>query len=67
MPIIRKVIGVGGSKAVSIPRSWLELIERETGQKVTEVAMEVDRVLTISPILQKIKKTEAEGTGGPHA
>jgi antitoxin component of MazEF toxin-antitoxin module len=53
MPIIRKIIGVGASKAVSIPKSWLEYWERESGQKITEVAVEIDKVLTISPIFPK--------------
>jgi len=53
-PIIRKIIRVGASKAVSIPKSWLEYWERESGQKIIEVAVEVDRVLTISPILPKM-------------
>ena len=53
MPIIRKIIAVGTSKAVSLPKSWLEYLERESGQKITEVAVEVDNVLTISPIFPK--------------
>jgi len=53
MPIIRKVIRVGDSRAVSLPKSWLDLLERETGETVIEVKMEVDNVITISPILPK--------------
>lgn len=53
MPLIRKVIQVGTSKAVSLPKSWLELIERKTGKTIKEVAVEVDGVLTIQPILPK--------------
>jgi hypothetical protein len=41
------------SKAICLPKSWLDFFERETGQKITEVAVEVDRVLTISPIFEK--------------
>jgi hypothetical protein len=55
VPIIRKVIGVGASKAVSLPKSWIEFWERESGQKISEVTMEVDRVLTISPLFEKKK------------
>jgi len=58
MPIIRKIIQVGTSKAVSLPKSWLELIERETGKPVKEVAVEVNGVLTIKPILPKEKEPE---------
>jgi len=53
MPIIRKIIQVGTSKAVSLPKSWLELIERETGKPVKEVAVEVNGVLIIKPILPR--------------
>lgn len=44
---------MGDSKAVTIPKSWLELVERETGQKITEVAIEVDNALIVTPILPK--------------
>ena len=56
MPIIRKIIQVGTSKAVTIPKSWYEYWRRETGHDVTEVAIEVNRVLKISPILPAKKK-----------
>lgn len=53
-PIIRKIIDVGKtSKGVTLPKSWLENFERETGKKITEVAMEVNGSLTIQPILPK--------------
>ncbi len=53
MPIIRKVIQVGTSRAVSLPKSWLTLIERETGQPVKEVTMEVNGCLMIQAIKPK--------------
>ena len=56
MPIIRKVIQVGTSRAVCLPKSWLELIERETGKTIKEVAVEVNGVLTIQPIIPKNPK-----------
>jgi len=59
MPIIRKVIQVGGSKAVSIPKSWLEFWEKKHGVKITEVTIEVNGSLTIEPIIpEKKKETE---------
>jgi hypothetical protein len=59
MPIIRKIIEVGKtSKGVILPKSWLELIERETGKTVKEVTMEVDGCLTIQPILPKAGEFE---------
>ena len=53
MPIIRKVIQVGNSKAISLPKSWLLWLEREYGVEITEVIVEIDRFLTIQPILKK--------------
>jgi len=56
MPIIRKVITAGGSRAVTLPKSWLEYLEQKNGCKIEEVALEVDHVLTIKPIIATIKK-----------
>ena len=57
MPLIRKIISVGKtSQAVILPKSWLELIERETGKSIIEVAVEVNGVLTIQPIIPKKSK-----------
>jgi len=53
MPIIRKVVKVGDSKGVTIPKSWLDYIEKENEVEVREVAIEVDKVLIIKPILPK--------------
>ena len=53
LPIIRKVIQVGTSKAVTIPKSWFEYFKKETGVEINEVAIEVDRILKIIPILPK--------------
>ena len=57
MPIIRKVTTVGASRGITLPKSWLEWIERESGQEITEVTVEIDKVLTIQPVLNK-KKVE---------
>lgn len=54
MPLIRKIIDVGKtSKGVILPKSWLEYYEKETGEQIESVAMEVNRVLTIKPIFTK--------------
>ena len=54
MPIIRKVLDVGPtSKAVVLPKSWLEFYENKTGQKILEVAIEVNGKLTITPYFKK--------------
>ncbi len=53
-PLIKKIFKVGiASKAVIIPKSWLTYYEQQTGQKITELAMEVDRVLIVQPILSR--------------
>jgi len=60
MPIIRKVIQVGTSKAVSLPKSWLEYYEREIGKEIRLVAIEVDKKLEIVPYIPKEKEVPAE-------
>jgi antitoxin component of MazEF toxin-antitoxin module len=52
-PIIRKIMKLGCSKGITLPKSWLEFLERQYGSAIEEVAVEVDRVLIISPILPK--------------
>jgi len=56
MPIIRKIVQVGTSRAVIIPKSWLQFYEKQTGQPVTEVAVEVNKILKIKPILNNKKR-----------
>jgi len=65
MPIIRKVIEIGNSKAVCIPKSWFEYFENESGHKISEVTIEVNRVLKISPFIPKRKnaKKKADNRG----
>jgi len=54
MPIIRKVIPIGKtSRAVILPKSWLVYSENELGCKVEHVAIEVNRELRITPLVQK--------------
>jgi len=53
LPLIRKIVPIGGSRGITLPKSWLELIQREEGMEITEVAVEVDNVLTVKPILPK--------------
>jgi hypothetical protein len=51
MPIIRKVIAIGDSRGISLPKSWIDYLERQTGTKLKEVAIEVDGILRVSPII----------------
>ena len=54
MPIVRKIIDVGKtSKGVILPKSWLKYYEKEAGQRIKSVAMEVNKVITIKPIFAK--------------
>jgi antitoxin component of MazEF toxin-antitoxin module len=53
MPLIRNLVKFNTSRAVCLPVSLLEFIEREKGCDVIEVAVKVDKVLTISPIIPK--------------
>lgn len=60
MPIVRKVIEVGKtSRAVILPKSWLEYYEKEKGETIEEVTIEVNKILKIAPFLSKPKVKEA--------
>lgn len=56
MPIIRKISTHGDSRGVTLPASWLEYIERESGTTLKEVSMDVDSVITIKPVLDNKKE-----------
>ena len=59
MPIIRKIIEVGKtSRAVILPKSWLEFFEKESGNQINHVAIEVDKTLTIIPYVESKEKAE---------
>lgn len=49
MPLVRRVIRIGTSQAITIPPSWLREIEARTGQKVRELLMEVDGAIKVYP------------------
>lgn len=54
MPIIRKIIDVGKtSRAVIIPKSWLQYYEEQQGEPIEAVAIEVNKALQITPIIKK--------------
>lgn len=54
MPIIRKLLKVGPtSKAVVLPKTWLEFYEQESGKEINNVTMEVNEKLTIEPYTSK--------------
>jgi bifunctional DNA-binding transcriptional regulator/antitoxin component of YhaV-PrlF toxin-antitoxin module len=52
MPIIKKVMRMGRdgrSRAVILPKEWVEYLERRLGRPVEYVAIEIDGELRISP------------------
>jgi len=49
LPIIRRVLKVGDSRAVTIPYTWFREIEERTGKKVDELLMEVNGAIRIYP------------------
>jgi hypothetical protein len=54
MPIIRKLLNVGDSQAVTLPKSWITNEEQNNGKKVVALALEVDGVITLSPVFEKV-------------
>jgi antitoxin component of MazEF toxin-antitoxin module len=61
MPMIRKLTTIGDSRGVTLPKSWIEYYEKESGCKITEVAMEVNAVIIIRPVLKKQKEGTLDG------
>lgn len=59
MPIVRKIMNLRTARAICLPKSWLEFYENENGCRITEVAIEVNSVLKVSPILPKEKNCKA--------
>ena len=60
MPILKKLIPQGGSKNISIPKSWLDYCESEAGRVVDAVSIEVNGELRIRPYFPP-KKEEIVG------
>ena len=57
MPIIRKMVQIGASKGVTLPKSWIEDAENTHGQKIEAIAMEINGLITLSPVFEpKTKK-----------
>jgi len=47
MPLVKKLIKVGNSRAVVIPPDWLKFYEQKTGIPIEEVLMELNGEITI--------------------
>lgn len=54
MPILRKITGHGGSRGVTLPASWISLIEAKTGKKLAAVLMEVNGSIIIKPAVSEV-------------
>ena len=48
MPLKRKLITVGDSRAVVIPADWLRYHEEKTGQKIESILLEIDNIITLA-------------------
>jgi len=57
-PIIRKIFQIGNSKAICIPKDWIEYYEKEYSSHIEAVAIEVNRILKIKPIIEKQQQGE---------
>ena len=53
MALIRKLIQVGGSRAVTIPSTWLDYHEKKNGQTIKKVGIEINGKIVIWPILKE--------------
>ncbi len=48
MPLKRKLIKVGDSRAVILPADWLRYYEGKTGREIENVLLEVNNVITLT-------------------
>ena len=48
MPLVRKLIKVGNSRAIVIPPDWLRYHEDKSGQPVRIMFMEVNNVIILA-------------------
>jgi len=57
MPLMRRLIKVGNSRAVVIPPDWLKYYEEKAGQPIRNILMELNNVITISIAKEKKAKS----------
>ena len=48
MPLMRKLIRVGNSRAVVIPPGWLRYYEEKAGGPISTILMELNGTITIT-------------------
>ena len=56
IPITRKLITVGASRGITLPKSWLNAYELQTGREITTIEMEIDGSIVIRPALARKKE-----------
>lgn len=60
MAMVRKVVGIGRSRAIIIPRSYLNFWKLQ-GRVIRQVELEITDKILITPILEEIAKGKKEG------
>jgi hypothetical protein len=55
VPLRRKICKIGTGLAVFLPKSWIDLLREKYGE-IEAVAIEVDEILKISPIIRGVKQ-----------
>jgi len=60
MPLVKPLTKLGVSKAVILPKSWLEYHEERLGHVIDTVFMEVDGYLKITPAPEKKPASKKE-------
>ncbi|GAI11663.1 unnamed protein product [marine sediment metagenome] len=57
MPLVKKLINVGDSKGIIIPREYLAYYELQ-GKKINKVTLEINEKITIEPFFEDVDKRE---------
>ena len=52
MPLVRKILNIGGSKAITLPKGWLEFYESKHGT-IHFVTIEVNKTLKVAPLISE--------------
>lgn len=52
MPLRRKIVQVGSSKAVILPKKWIQELEIKNNCKLKKVNMYVNKKIIINPIIE---------------
>lgn len=61
--MIRKVNSSKTSKIITLPKSWVEQIERKYGVVLEEVELEVGDAIIITPVIPRKRVQEALTNG----